>query len=443
MADASAPACMHKQAGAGQEEQIMKEERKTDRQERIPHFRQDVISRAKVLVVGAGATGNEVLKCLALTGFRYVFTVDMDHISTSNLSRTVLFTEKDVGKRKAPLAAERFTGMSIDRGTADYFDGDLCHGLGEGVFRHVDIVIGCLDNEQTRLYVSNICQLLGKPYIDTGIRGFNWNIFVSSGKDGDACYACTLSARGEMRALSRIRNSCDVTRRKAAAEGLVPTIGISAAAAAALAVQEAIKILHRDTSAISISGLYAPRYGYMSLFTAGENQLRNIKISRRKDCGHHDNYASFGGVAETPMSAEWKLRDAFAWVREKYGGDCSVSLFKDSMCTDRGFVTTAFCEHCRKEIEVYKPLPLEDEDMLCGDCSSNNLAPLYPSDADLRKSFSPMDEERLLDMTLLELGIPRLHILAFTPEDDPEKILFLELTGDLDTVMPNLKWRDG
>ena len=96
-------------------------------------------------MIGAGATGNEVLKCLALTGFRYVFITDMDHISTSNLSRTVLFNETDVGKRKATTAAERFRDMCIDdEPVTDYFDGDLCHGLGEGIIRHCDIIYGKL-----------------------------------------------------------------------------------------------------------------------------------------------------------------------------------------------------------------------------------------------------------------------------------------------------------
>lgn len=66
-------------------------ETKTDRQERIPHFEQASIRNAKVMVVGAGASGNEVLKNLALIGFGYIFVADFDDISTSNLSRTVLF----------------------------------------------------------------------------------------------------------------------------------------------------------------------------------------------------------------------------------------------------------------------------------------------------------------------------------------------------------------
>lgn len=413
-------------------------ERKTDRQERIPHFSQEAIKDTKIAVIGAGATGNEVLKCLALTGFRYVFITDMDHISTSNLSRTVLFNESDVGKRKAVTAADRFCGMCIDDSpAADYFDGDLCHGLGEGVIRHCDIVIGCVDNDQTRLFVSNICQLLGKPYIDTGIGGLNWNVFPTSGKEDCPCYACTLSQRQEARALNRIRNSCDVTRRKAASVGHVPTIGVSASAAAALAVQEAIKISQRRFD--PESKFCYPRYGVLHLFDAAENVLKNIKFDYvRHDCEHHDSYDSHGGVSETPMSAHWKLKDALLWVREHYEKQYAMALYKDNVCADRSFITSAFCVHCEKEIPVFRPQPLQDEDLLCTECRSAGNTPILPSNATIKNWFADNDETRLLEMTLLELGVPLMHILEFAPEDGQGDSLYLELTGDIDEVMPNL-----
>lgn len=411
-------------------------EKKTDRQERIPHFRQDAIRDTKVAVIGAGATGNEVLKCLALTGFRYVFITDMDHISTSNLSRTVLFTENDVGKRKASTAAERFRGMCIDDdAAADYFDGDLCHGLGEGIIRHVDIVIGCVDNEQTRLYISNICQLLEKPYIDTGIGGFNWNIYVASGKADCPCYACTLSQTQEVRALNRIRNSCDVTRRKAASAGHVPTIGVSASAAAAIAVQETIKISHRRHD--PDSQFCQPQYGVLSLFTAEENKLKNVRFHVRRDCEHHDMYANYGGVVETPISARWKLGETLAWVEEHYGKRYAVALYKDNACATRSFITNAYCVHCGKEIAVFRPQPLQDEDLLCEACRAMGNPPIIPSNATIKNWFTA-DDETLQDMTLLELGVPLMHIVEFAPEDEEGNSLYLELTGDIHEAMPNL-----
>ncbi len=414
------------------------EEKKTDRQERIPHFIQAAIRNARIGVMGAGATGNEVLKCLALTGFRYVFITDMDSISNSNLSRTVLYSADDLGKRKAATAAARYCALCVDEApAADWFEGDLCHGLGEGVIRHCDIVIGCVDNEQTRLFISNICQLLGKPYIDTGIGGLNWNVFPAAGKTDTPCYACTLSKKQELRALDRVRNSCDVTRRKAAAEGHVPTTDVPASAVAALAVQEAIKIsqhLYKPDT-----GFYPPRYGELSLFTADKNELKTIRYTKpRCDCEHHDNYEHHGGVQETPLSAHWELAKVLSWVKQQYGKEYAVVLYKDSVCADRSFVVTAHCVHCGKEITVLRPQPLQEEDLLCADCAAKHEAPVQLSRAVVKNWFSAADDARILHKPLLALGIPLMHILELAPLDEEGESLYLELTGDIREVMPHL-----
>lgn len=113
------------------------ENRKTGRQELIGGWHQDIVENATVLVVGAGAIGNEVIKNLALLEFSRVFIIDMDTISTSNLSRTVLFTADDLGKYKAKVAAERFQEMfvaSTEKIAVNYFIGDLISSLGQGVF---------------------------------------------------------------------------------------------------------------------------------------------------------------------------------------------------------------------------------------------------------------------------------------------------------------------
>ena len=116
----------------------------------ISWWQQEVVRDAKVLVVGAGALGNEVLKNLALMGIGNILIADFDTIEDSNLSRSVLFRESDRGKAKADVAAQAVRELNPDV-KIKAWNGDINFEMGLGVFRHVDVVIGCLDNREARL----------------------------------------------------------------------------------------------------------------------------------------------------------------------------------------------------------------------------------------------------------------------------------------------------
>src|SRR5947209_17123614 len=109
----------------------------------IAWWDQQKLAAAKVLVIGAGALGNEILKNLALLGVGNILVADLDRIENSNLSRSVLYRAADNGEYKATVAARAAKEIYPDL-KAHAFNSNVVYDLGLGVFRWADVVIGGL-----------------------------------------------------------------------------------------------------------------------------------------------------------------------------------------------------------------------------------------------------------------------------------------------------------
>ncbi len=209
-----------------------------DRLERIAGWDREHLAAARILVAGAGAIGNEVLRLLAQLGIGHVLVVDFDTVELLNLPVSPLFRESDIGRPKARAAAEAMRALSPDV-SAEWFSGDLEFELGLGVVRSMDLVIGCLDSLGARLALNLACRRAGVPWLNGAIEINQVEVTHFGGQSGP-CFECGMSAAMWARRAERF--SCGGLRSPDSALP-VPTTAITASLAGALLVNEAAGIL--------------------------------------------------------------------------------------------------------------------------------------------------------------------------------------------------------
>jgi len=199
-----------------------------------------------VVVVGAGAIGNELVKGLALIGVGQALVVDMDLIAPSNLTRSVLFRMADVGRPKAEVVCERASELNPDSRFVPVV-GDIEWTVSDADMAAADVVIGCLDNAYARSVLNRRTRQVNRPWLDGGISIDA--IQVSGFRRPGPCWACSVGER--TLAQLRQRFSCTGFRRETAASP-VPTTAVTASIAGAILLERTVGLLHGETSAIGV-----------------------------------------------------------------------------------------------------------------------------------------------------------------------------------------------
>ncbi|XP_052714567.1 SUMO-activating enzyme subunit 2-like [Crassostrea angulata] len=143
----------------------------------------------KLLVVGAGGIGCELLKNLVLTGFHDIVVIDLDTIDVSNLNRQFLFRKEHVGKSKAQVAKESALNFNPNAKITAYRDSIMSPDYGVDFFKKFTMVMNALDNRAARNHVNRMCLAADIPLIESGTAGYLGQVTVIK-KGLTECYEC-------------------------------------------------------------------------------------------------------------------------------------------------------------------------------------------------------------------------------------------------------------
>ena len=365
----------------------------------ISWWKQEVVREATALVIGAGALGNEVLKNLTLMGIGHIIVADFDTIEDSNLSRSVLFRASDRGRRKVDAVAERIKELNPDVKVKTWH-GDINHGLGAGIFRHVDVIIGCLDNREARLSIDRFAQSVGRPWVDGAIQELMGIVRVFWPLKGGANYESTLTDRDFQ--LISLRYSCPILARDNVLHGKVPTTPTSASIVAAFQTQDALKIIHEmevePGKAMMINGL--TNDVYKTEYPVIEDRI----------------YPPLDPIVELPQvsSGNTTLQELLDIAKEKLGDDTAIEFSKE-------LVISIIDPISGEEEFVYKRMASLTESILNTTAGARR---------ELNLTYRLTGDEDFLDKTLAEIDQPPMTILRATNGSDE---MYLEITGDKET----------
>ncbi len=377
------------------------------------------IASARILVAGAGALGNEVIKNLSLLGVGTVVIVDFDTIENSNLSRSVLFRPSDCGQPKATTAARAAMQLNPDC-TAISLVGRIPDDVGLGMIREMDLVIGCVDNREARLWINRMCWRAGRPWIDGGIQEISGvaKVFAPAGHPAHipdrGCYECTMTENDYR--MVQLRYSCPLLTREEMALGRVPTAPTIASIVGGLQVQEALKLLHKLPAAVG-SGL---------VFNGNANRFYQTSYPFRPDCMSHES-------AKPQFDSGWSVNQAtprqlIALAADRLGE--TVDPACAAVQLDRDFLVCLHCDTCGESGLVHQPAnKVSAPTATCGKCRSmrrTEMAHAIGLELDLNEALS--------GITLDRLGFPPFDIVRIRVNQ--ESIAWICLDADRPGWLP-------
>lgn len=227
--------------------------------------RQEKIQESSIAIVGIGALGTVAAELLARAGVGKLILIDRDVVELSNLQRQLLFTEKDLGRSKAVVAAEKLKEINSEIKIIPR----PVHLSTENnrLIAEADLVLDCTDNIQTRDVINQTCRKNNLPWIYAAAiktEGCVMPIFPKG-----PCLRCFISTPPI--------ETCATT-------GVLNTITSVIAAYQTTLALKMILQSQNDFAKIPSKRNEAAPEGELLKINVWKQTFRKIKIKKRKDC---------------------------------------------------------------------------------------------------------------------------------------------------------------
>jgi adenylyltransferase/sulfurtransferase len=262
---------------------------------------QQKLAGLKVTIVGCGALGTALAELLTRLGVGYIKIIDADIVEISNLHRTRLFMEEDVGKPKALVCKDRLakinSGIKIDA-VIDVVDQTNVEELIKGS----DYVFDALDSLFYRLVLNDACVKLGIPLIYGGVIGEYSSVKLIVPKV-TSCLSCFMNYANEADT-----NACET----------IGTLNTVIDVTASLQVQLMLKHLmgeidgnlyYLDMKSLRLDRIRIERSSHCEACSKGEYVYLNSRLE--VSCGIKRLSTSEGYISKNQGVKTEKVKDGF------------------------------------------------------------------------------------------------------------------------------------
>jgi len=228
---------------------------------------QKKLLKSNVLIVGAGGLGSPIAIYLAALGIGKIGIIDKDNVEISNLSRQIIFSMKDLRKKKSSVAIDKLSKINPDIKLCS-FNKRLTKKNIYQIAKNFDFIVDGSDNFRTRFLINDYCLKNKKTLVSGAISKFDGQVYTFNfNKKNSPCLRCFIP---HMPTTYLGADNCEH-------EGVLGTLG---GIIGSIQANEVVK---------EILGIGNTLCGHILIIDALKLTFRKVKLNKRSDCYCNEN----------------------------------------------------------------------------------------------------------------------------------------------------------